>query len=59
MAAQESPFNKERNCTSVSNKEGFKIPLIKGVNQLTNLKEGDYGKFLITELEVWQVKEHD
>jgi len=58
LAAQESPFNKERNCTSVSNKEGFKIPLIKGVNQLTNLEEGSYGSFSITELEVWQVK-HD
>ena len=39
-------------CQSSTDEETFRIPLINGVNQLTNLKKE---KFKATEVEVWRI----
>ena len=46
------PFNEIDNCYSSSNRPGYLIPSIEGLNMLT--KRGD-GRFTISELEVWKV----
>ena len=41
-------------CESWGNRDVYGIPIKEGINMLTNQKDG---KFIITEMEVWQVKE--
>ena len=50
------PFNGENNCFSYVDREGYKIELEGGKNQLTNKENGP---FTITELEVWLVLKSD
>jgi hypothetical protein len=48
------PFNGKDYCGSWVNKPGYNIPLVDGINQLTNQADG---KFTISEIEVWLVEE--
>ena len=48
------PFNGDGNCTSCANRDNYKIKEEGGKNMLTN---ENTGKFTITELEVWSIKE--
>jgi hypothetical protein len=48
------PFNDDDNCVSFANEANYKIKEEGGKNMLTNEKNG---KFTITELEVWSIKE--
>ena len=54
LAASWVPFNGKDKCHSWANEPGYNIPLVDGINQLTNQKNGD---FTISELEVWLVEE--
>ena len=47
-------FNGDGNCASYANKDIYKINEEGGKNMLTNEEDG---KFTITELEVWSIKE--
>jgi phenylpropionate dioxygenase-like ring-hydroxylating dioxygenase large terminal subunit len=47
-------FNGDGKCLSYANRDNFKIKEEGGKNMLTNEKDG---KFTITELEVWSIKE--
>ena len=48
----EAPFNGYGNCRSLTNKPGYFVPSIKGINQLTNSKNP---YVTVAELEVWLV----
>ncbi len=50
LAALYEPFNGKDYCRSYANKPRYNIPLVDGINQLTNQKDID---FTISELEVW------
>ena len=50
LSAYQQPFTCHDGCYSWANKPGYDIPLVDGMNQLTNQA---YKKFTISELEVW------
>jgi hypothetical protein len=54
LGALNEPFNGNFNCSSTSYKQCYRIQTEDHKNMLTNT---DVGKFTITELEVWEVRE--
>jgi hypothetical protein len=54
LVARWEPFNGKYECYSWANNRGYNIPLVDGMNQLTNQKNG---RLTISELEVWLVDE--